>query len=154
MGILFGYVSLAITILIIWFMPKRITRKEIYITWGWIAAITVYSDLVFGLILDLYDFVEPEMNFLDLLLQATLPPSFGIIFINFLPRKRRQFIAYLVAVVIISLFYEWLSLLTGYLVYKGWKLWYSAPFYLFGMIYLRWHLSYLRKHAEPREGAV
>ncbi len=109
------------------------------------AALTIYTDLSFGFILDLYDFFEPTVNFADLPLQALLPPSIGLIFLNFMPKKVQHFFVYLIGVVLISILFEYLSILTGYLIYKGWKLWYSVPFYLFGMIYLRWHLFYLRK---------
>ncbi len=110
------------------------------------AALTIYTDLSFGFILDLYNFVEPTLNFADLPLQALLPPSIGLIFLNFMPKKKcSTSFFYLIGVVLISIPFEYLSILTGYLIYKGWKLWYSVPFYLFGMIYLRWHLFYLRK---------
>lgn len=148
MEFIFPYITLAITIAIIWFMPKQLSRKEIYITWGFMAALTVYTDLSFGAVLDLYDFGNsPKIDFYDLPLQATLPASFAIIFLNFMPQRKIHFVIYLILTVLFSLIYEWISLLTEYLVYKGWKMWYSIPFYVIGMLFLRWHLFFLRKRA-------
>lgn len=141
----FGYVSLAVFVLVIWFMPKHLTRREIYITWGWMAALTIHIDLWLGNILDYYDFVGPQVQPGDLFLEATLPPSYGIITTNFMPKKTRPFLVYLLFVVIVAAAYEWLSLKTGYLVYKGWKLWYSIPVYILGTFFLKWHIGYIRK---------
>lgn len=140
----FACITVACTLIIIWFMPKHLSRKEFYITWITMAAVTIYTDLTFGLVFDMYDFVSPDTPLLDLFVQATLPPSFGIIFLNFMPKSLLHFIPYLLFVVLISLLYESLSVAFAFLIYKGWKLWYSAPFYFFGMIYLRWHLHYIR----------
>ncbi|MFC5452921.1 hypothetical protein [Paenibacillus aestuarii] len=146
MEFILPYFTFIIALFIIWFMPKYLSRREIYITWGWMAALTVYTDLILGVIFDLYDFGnEPAIDFFDLPLQATLAPSAAIIILNFMPRSKKSFILYLVAVVLFSIFYEWLCTLTGYIVPKGWKLWYSAPFYLLGTLFIRWHLFFLRK---------
>lgn len=140
----FGYISLAITATIVWFMPKHLTKQEIYITWLILSGLTVNTDLVFGFVFDLYDFVDEGIPLKDLFLQWFLPPSFGIIFLNFMPLKRSSFMWYLAVVVLISVFFEALSLQFHYLVYKGWSLWYSAIIYFLGMIYLRWHLFFIR----------
>ncbi|TVY10815.1 hypothetical protein [Paenibacillus cremeus] len=149
MGFVFAYSFFAVVAVYIWFMPKRLTRQEIYTTWGLMAAITVYTDMSFGLVLDLYDFGGPEVNFQDVPLQALFAPSIAVVFLNYMPRKTSHFIGYLLVVVLISLFIEWICTLTGYLVYKGWKMEYSAPFYLLGMIILRWHLHFLRRGLKP-----
>lgn len=146
MGIWFGFITLCFTLPFVWFMPKRISLKEIYISWGWLAAITFNIDLIFGLILDLYDFESPSITIEDLILQFLLPPSFGVIILNFMPFRKRDFVLYLIGMTLFAITYEVLSLLTGYLVYKGWKLWFSVPFYALVILYLRIHLSLLRKH--------
>lgn len=112
-------------------------------------AITIYTDLFFGLILDLYDFFKPEITLSDLVLQLLLPPSSGVLALNFMPWGTRRFIIYLVAVCALALLFEWLSLKAGYLVYKGWRLYYSIPVYAIGVLYLRWHLRFLRKGETP-----
>ncbi|GGA31435.1 hypothetical protein GCM10010917_15670 [Paenibacillus physcomitrellae] len=144
MGIWFGYISLFVFIMVIMLMPKNLTLREIYITWGWMSFLTVFTDLVFGFIFDFYDFVDPKIDGADLFLEAVLPSSYGIITANFLPQKNSNFIWYLLGVILAALFYEWLSLQAGYLVYKGWKLFYSIPVYILGTLFLRWHLRFIR----------
>jgi len=112
-------------------------------------ALTIYTDLFFGLILDLYDFIKPEITLSDLVLQALLPPSCGVLAMNFMPSGTKRFIVYLVAVCALALLFEWLSVRMGYLIYKGWKLYYSLPIYAIGVLYLRWHLRFLRKGEPP-----
>ncbi len=141
----FAIVSVAITICFIWFMPKRLSKQEIYITWGIMAALTLIIDLIFGLVYDLYDFATPNVTLIDIFLQAALPPSIGVIFLNFMPEKRSRFIPYLLLVTLSSVIFEWLCIMFKYLVYKGWSIWFSAIFYFLGMIYLRWHLFFIRR---------
>ncbi|WP_308638342.1 CBO0543 family protein [Paenibacillus silvisoli] len=147
MDVWFAYGSLAVALIVIWFMPKHLTRREIYLVWGFVAGITVYTDLVCGVVFDLYDFFESgKIDLVDLPLQATLAPSISVIFANFMPKALgRRFLYYLIGVVLFSCFFEWMSVLSQYLIYKGWKLYYSVPFYAVGMLYLRWHVGYLRK---------
>ncbi|AFC28379.1 hypothetical protein PM3016_1454 [Paenibacillus mucilaginosus 3016] len=89
---LFAYISLAIFILALLLMPKRLNRKEIYTTWFVMACLTLNTDLIFGLILDLYDFIYPDITLSDLILQAALPPAAGILALNFQPQKNSQFL--------------------------------------------------------------
>ncbi|ANS76789.1 hypothetical protein AWM70_21205 [Paenibacillus yonginensis] len=144
MGIWFGYISLFVFLMVIVFMPKILSLREIYLTWGWMSFLTLFTDLIFGAVLDLYDFVGPGISFADLFLEAALPASYGIITANFLPEKNSNFIWYLLGVIVTALLYEWLSLEAGYLVYKGWKLIYSIPVYILGTLFLRWHLRFIR----------
>lgn len=95
MGYVFAYTSLAIALVIAWLMPKHLTGREIYITWGWMAALTIYTDLSFGHIIDLYDFVDPSINFKYLALEAALAPAFVIIFLNFMPERKLYFIFFI-----------------------------------------------------------
>jgi hypothetical protein len=148
LGYWFGLSSLVVTLLVIGLMPKHLSRKEVYLIWVTMIAVVLFLDTTFAVALDLYDFVEPKVTITDLVLQATLPPSFGVIFTNFIPKRTRHFIIYLCLVTLFSLFFEWLCTQTGYIVYKGWKLYWSTPFYFFGLVYLRWHLSYVTRDKE------
>ncbi len=106
MGYVFAYTSLAIALVIAWLMPKHLTGREIYITWGWMAALTIYTDLSFGHIIDLYDFVDPSINFKYLALEAALAPAFVIIFSEFYAGKEAVFhFFYLIGAVLFSIFF-------------------------------------------------
>lgn len=115
-------------------------------------ALTIYTDLFFGLLLDLYDFVNPDMTISDLVLQLVLPPTAGVLVLNYMPSRKKWFVLYLILAVALALFFEWLSLKTGYLVYKGWSLFYSAAVYALGLLFLRWHLRFMRRNGD-RDGA-
>ncbi|RAP75247.1 CBO0543 family protein [Paenibacillus montanisoli] len=146
MGAWFAYGSLAVALIIVWFMPKRLTRREIYLIWGFVAGATVYADLTLGVVFDLYDFLETaKIDLVDLPLQATLAPAYSVIIANFMPSRTRSFVYYLIGVVLFSLLFERLSVISHYIIYKGWKWYYSVPAYAAGMVFLRWHLGYIRK---------
>ncbi|MFC3803288.1 CBO0543 family protein [Cohnella sp. GCM10012308] len=141
----FAYASAVAAVAALIFSPKRLTRKEMYATYFVMIALTIYTDLCFGLLLDLYDFINPDVSLSDLILQVALPPTAGVLALNFMPNGNKLFVLYLVVAVVLALLFEWLSLKTGYLIYKGWKLYYSLPVYVFGLLFLRWHLRFIRR---------
>jgi len=143
-GIIFSFSSLVFFVLLLVFVPKHLTKQEFYSTFFVMIALTLISDLTFGHLFDMYDFFKDEITFTDLFLQLTLPPTIGVLILNFMPLQTARFIYYWIAITILSLLYEWLSVITGYLVYKGWIILYSVPFYSLGLLYLRWHLFFLR----------
>lgn len=143
---IFVSVVTAINLFILWFMPKRLTRQEIYITWGIVAAVAIYLDFPLGIIFDFYDLLETRLELTTLVIELILPASFGIIFLNFMPENRTKFIVYLIGWVAFSLFFEWLTTYFDFLNYKAWLLWYSTPFYTSGGIFLRWHLRFIRSN--------
>ncbi|MBP1934856.1 hypothetical protein J2Z37_004876 [Ammoniphilus resinae] len=142
----FPYTILIINLLIIWFMPKRIAKQEIYILWFALAAIALYTDVLFGVVLDLFDYGKsPKVVFLELPIEALLPPSFGIIFLNYMPKDRMKYLRYMICWVVFSTFFEWITVCIDYLSYKGWKLWYSAVIYTIVFIFIRWHYYFIRR---------
>jgi hypothetical protein len=142
---IFASLTLVVNVLIILFMPKRLTRKEIYITWGILAAISLAFDDGIGTALNMYYILKPGVTVRDVFFQATVPPLFGIIFSNFMPVKLTRFIVYLVFWAVGSLLYEWLAIRFHYMTNIRWTLWYSAPVYLLTFLFLRWHLRFIRK---------
>jgi hypothetical protein len=83
----FTYTALSINLLVIWFMPKRLTLKEIYVTWFIIAMINLSSDFVLCLYFKLYELDGSGIQLRVHLLEWTLGASYGIIFLNFMPKK-------------------------------------------------------------------
>jgi hypothetical protein len=51
----FTYLSLAINLIVIWFMPKHLTNKEIYVSWAVIALINLSTDVTLSLHFRLYE---------------------------------------------------------------------------------------------------
>jgi hypothetical protein len=138
-----------IAILIVWFMPKRLTSQEIYSTWIVMALLTRTSDQFLDQVFNLYDQL-PQYNVggtncIAIVLQNLFPPAAGVMILNFMPKVRFHFIAYTMGVTLFSVVFEWITIQVGYLFYYKWSLWYSALVYFFGTIFLRFHLSFLRK---------
>lgn len=141
----FAYFMIFVNLAIIYFMPKRLTKQEIYIAWGILSSVTLNTDLFFGYLLDQYDFVLSKITLTDLLFQAIVPPTFGVIFLNFMPANREIIIKYVIGWVIFSVLFEVISVQVDFLIYKGWKLWYSAVIYLVVFLYLRWHYFFIKR---------
>jgi hypothetical protein len=143
----FTYIALVVNLLIIWFMPKRLTRSEIYVTWLIIACINLSADIILALYFKLYELdgkgIQLGVHFLEL----TLSPSYGIIYLNFMPRTVKNFIWYLIGWVSISVLFEYVLIHFRFINYSGWELWYSALFYPIPFLFLRWHLDFIRKNA-------
>ncbi|GAA4714082.1 hypothetical protein GCM10023228_19900 [Brevibacillus fulvus] len=144
--LLFALIISVIAILVVIFMPKRLSKQEVYITWFVMAYVNLTIDLILGHLFDLYDFTgTSKITFHDLVFQATIGPPFGIIFLNFMPKRLSLFLLYLLPVTGFSSLVEWLSLKTNYITFKGWSLLYSVPVYPLGLCFLRWQLHFLRK---------
>jgi hypothetical protein len=141
--LLISYVIIAI---IFFVKPRRLTLQEIYSTWIIISLIVLTSDIVFGDILDLYDLMKkPGPQVSDVFIELTLPACFGILYVNFMPKNNGKFIIYCLSWVVFSVLYEHISRYFGYVNYKGWKVWYSVPYYMFACLFMRWHLWFIRK---------
>jgi hypothetical protein len=140
----FVYTALAVNLSIIWCMPKRLTRKEIYVTWFIIALLNLSSDFIFNLYFKLYELDGPGIQLRVHLLELSLGASYGIIFLNFMPHRISTFIWYLIGWLAYSVLFEAVLVYIHYVNYSGWRLWYSAIFYFFSFLFLRWHIHYIR----------
>ncbi|MBO1515034.1 hypothetical protein [Metabacillus bambusae] len=141
---IFTISSLVINILIILLVPIKLTRQDIYITWMFVTLNVLAADLFFGDVFDLYDLIDPGPQTYDLFVQMTLPATFGILYLNFMPKNKKSFIYYLLFWVIFSSLYELLSSYFGYVVYKGWKLWWTPIYFLITCLITRWHFYFAR----------
>lgn len=141
---IFTLTSLVINILIILLIPIKLSRREMYTTWLFVTINVLIADLFFADILDLYDLMDPEPQPFDLLIQTTLPATFGILYLNYMPNEKKKFIFYLLFWVMFSVFFELLSGFFEYVVYKGWKIWWSVIYYFFACLLTRWHFYFLK----------
>ncbi|MDG5787106.1 hypothetical protein QA612_06340 [Evansella sp. AB-P1] len=142
------YVSFVtfILILIVWFLPKNMQRRDMYMLWISIAFVEIVADILLAApILDLYYFAgENEVTPEAFVIKLIMAPLFGIIFFNYMPKSFKRFIPYWLFWVAFSTFYEWTTVLFGYLTYSGWKLTYSAIFYVLIIPIMRWHYFYIK----------
>lgn len=144
MRFLFLTASYIITILIIIFMKKRMTKQELISTACFVSLVTIVSDVYIGDILDLYDLMKPGPQVSDMIIELTLPATFGIIYANYMPNEISKFLWYLIFWVVFSVLYEQLSRYFGYVSYKGWKILYSVVFYIFACFFTRWYFFLIK----------
>lgn len=125
-------------------MPKRLTKVEIYISWFVIAMINLSSDVVLDLVFNLYSLNGGKVQLSVHFIEWTLSASYGIIYLNFLPHKRIQFIIYLFGWLLYSCLFEYMLVHFNFINYSGWKLWFSVPYYLFALLFMKWHLKFIK----------
>jgi hypothetical protein len=142
----FIYVATALLGVFVWFMPKRLSRPEMYILWIFVSYVEIVIDLTLGTILGFYHFAQnPAVSPEALFIKMIASPLFGIVFANYMPEKRKAFIPYWLGWVVFSTFFEWLTIQSGYLTYQGWKLWYSFLFYIIAILVMRWNIHFIRR---------
>ena len=142
--LLIPYTSLALNLLIIFFMKKRLTYREIYISWFVIALINLSSDVVLSLYFKLYELGESGIQLSVHLLELTLGASYGIIFLNFMPQHPFHFILYSAVWLVYSLLFEILMIRVNFINEYDWSLWLSGLYYILCFWFLRWHLRFIR----------
>lgn len=146
----FVYASFLVNVLIIWFMPKRLTRQEIYVSWGIAALLNLSTDVIFDLYLRMYDLGPPGIQMSVHLMELTLGASYGVMFLNYMPEPIGRYLWYLVGWVAYSLLFEIVTIKIHFITYHGWKLWYSACVYIVVFLFLRWHLHFLRNESREK----
>ncbi|WP_207953476.1 hypothetical protein [Paenibacillus agricola] len=139
-------IATLVAIFIVWFMPKRLTLQEMYSTWLLMVFLTRIADQLLDLVLHFYDQLGPGIQWQAVVIQTIFPGAAGIIILNFMPKNRLMFFVYLIGCMIFSVVFEWITIKVGYLTYNSWSLWYSAGVYIIGIIFLRCHLSFLRRN--------
>jgi hypothetical protein len=143
-------IATIVAILIVWIMPKRLTKQEIYCTWIVMALLTRTSDQVLDQVFHLYDQLEQYnvdgcTNWQVIVLQNLFPAAMGVIILNYMPIHKLTFFTYTIACTLFSVVFEWITIRVHYLTYHNWSLLYSGGVYFLGIIFLRYHLSFLRK---------
>jgi hypothetical protein len=62
-----------INVLIIWFMPKHMTKREFYINWFVLAYLVLFLDLLIGIVWDMFDYgPQASIELSTLILEAVL----------------------------------------------------------------------------------
>lgn len=131
--------------LAVWRMPKHLTVREMYASFVMLAWINLATDCFLSQTIPLYYMGEtPLMEWYSFIVESLMGPSFGLIYLNFLPQNEYRIPIYLSTWVTASVVFEAICVSIGYLVYTGWKLWYSIFAYIIIFFCLRWHLNFLR----------
>ncbi|MED4600153.1 hypothetical protein P9314_05445 [Paenibacillus validus] len=127
----------------LWF-KRRITWREWYITFGVVGFMAWMGNIIFFFQLDLLDSGDPSIGGIpDIVMFSFVPPAIANLYLNFVTTKNKWVLTSLF--VAFSLLSEYLLVKAGFLIQKGWHVWYSIPFYfLFFHVFLPWHLRFIR----------
>jgi hypothetical protein len=121
----------ALGILLLFFvivMPKIITWREIYLTFGFIAGIVWVTDTVFAVWLNLFDIGDPgKRGIAEFFLYSIIPPCFAILYLNYY--KENQKLQFTLLFSAISGMAEWLSVAVGLMKPTHWNTLFSLPVY-------------------------
>lgn len=135
-----GAILLSLAIL----LRKRISWKEWYVTFGVVGFLAWMADIVLFFQLDLLDSGKPAIgSFPDLIMFSIAPSCIAVLYLNYYTNNKRWIIGLIFT--LCSLIIEYLLVKVGFLTQKGWRTWYSIPFYSFMyFIFLPWHLRFIR----------
>lgn len=148
---LFLIISVVIFVVAALFVPKRLTKNELYAICLFSIVLGLTVDIILGLKYHVYGYFVPGVQFLGFLPALFLFPTAGILYMNFYPFNK-SFIYksfYIFYWTMFCLIFEYLSLLSGYYYHNEWNLWYSAFVYPILFILHLLHLKVYRKYVTP-----
>ena len=140
----YAYTSIGVFLLILLFMPKKLTLKEMYYSTGVVGFGAWLGDTLVGDVFKAFRIgPSPNTYLIDYIFISFIPLAIGLIYLNFLIKNKSALYKWLWVVVAYLL--EWGAVASGYMVNKGWKTWYSIPVYIFVFVFfLPWHLKLMR----------
>lgn len=113
------------------FIPKNLTRDEMYSTSLLAGIFQLLVDIFLDVKYELYGYFEYGVDWLSLIPIFGIYPALNIIFLNYYPfsGEAMKKVIYIIGWAVFALVYEWSSVQAGWFYYNGWKLWYSALCY-------------------------
>lgn len=148
-GVWFPIVLGVVSLLYMLFMPKRLSWREIYLTYGVGAFLAITMDIIImGGQIDVFDLGDPKKEGIgDIMSYGVSAPCYAVIFLNYLKQEKKWM--YVVLFTLLSFLSEWILVQVEFMKLKGWNTWWSLPVYIviFGF-WLPWHLNLIRKTSE------
>ncbi|MDF2921840.1 MAG: hypothetical protein K0R57_754 [Paenibacillaceae bacterium] len=135
----------ALLLVLALFFRRKLTWREYYITFGIMAAAGWLGNIVFFFQLDLLDSGDPSIGGIADIIVFTIAPScIALLYLNVYNPRRKWIFS--LSFSLLSLLLEYILVVAGFLIQKGWHTWYSIPLYfLFYHFGLPWHLQYIRQ---------
>ncbi|MED3554187.1 hypothetical protein [Cytobacillus praedii] len=136
--------SVALLLIVIFMPKKRISWKEVYITFGVIGYIVWMVDMTIAAPFDLFDIGNPQKEGLpEITLFGIIPSCLSVIYLNLYEKNRKWFLVILFF--FLSLIFEWLTTRVGLM--KHWNTWWSSPVHFIAYaFYLPWHIKFIRRN--------
>lgn len=127
------------------FMPKRLTRIEIYATSFFSLFYGKTVDEILDLKKNFYGYFGKGLQYIGLVMQFLIYPTVNLLFLNYFPHKLRNRILYILGWSVFSILFEQLTRKKKFFYYTKWKWWYSALLYPFIFTTLFLNLWFVRK---------
>jgi hypothetical protein len=132
---------------VFWFMPKKMTKIEIFSTCMFALVFELIVNIYLDLKLDWYGYFKKGAQWGSIVLILGIYPAANAIFLNYYQfmRNIKQKFWYIIGCSMFAVVYEWLAVKSGYFYRHQWKLWYSAITYPFIYIILLLVYKFVRK---------
>lgn len=123
--------TIIILLLIIYVMPKNITKSEAFFSVFFSMAFQQLVDCYLDFKYDFYGYFSVDVDSEYILVLLLLFPAFKLVFINFFPfgLSFRSKVNYILFWTVFSTLYEYGSLYTSLFYYHGWRLEWSIAMY-------------------------
>lgn len=133
--------------IIAFFIPKRLSKIEIYASTMFALFLGTNTDLLLGRYFHLYSYFGKGIELKAFIGQYLYFIPINILFLNFYPepKGRKAKIGYFLSWSIFSVCFEWIATQTVFFNYHGWKLWYSALAYPFIYVILISNLKLIKR---------
>ncbi len=144
---IFMYISCFIFVLTAYKIPKKMKPYEIYVTSLFAVLFGLIVDLVLAVKYKLYVLDDPGIQINPLIGQVVLYWTASIITLNLYPfdqSKTKKFI-YVSILTLLTVAFELLSSLFGFIKYNEWKIWYSVLCYPFLIMFLVLHFKLFQR---------
>ncbi|MCE4051479.1 MULTISPECIES: hypothetical protein [Bacillaceae] len=142
-GLWFPVTVSIVLVLSVLIIPKKISWRDIYITFGVVGFATWLSDGILARAFDLFDIGNPKKAGLgDILSYTLIPTSLSILFLNFLHSKNKWMLTSWFTLAAFLIQFGMVQL--GYMTFKGWNGYISIIVYVFAFGFLLpWHLKFI-----------
>lgn len=140
--IILVFISIFLLVIFAVFLPKRISKIEIYATSFFAYSFGVTIDIVLNFKYDLYGYGSEGAQIYTTFCIIIVYFSINTLYLNYFPisKKLPYKIIYILVWSIFSILYEAFILHTDMFYYNGWKLWYSFLLYpiIFSILFFNW----------------
>ncbi|MGG3561185.1 CBO0543 family protein [Neobacillus rhizosphaerae] len=134
------------SILAIIFIPKRISKLEMYTTSFFAIFLAAVADIYLDIKFDFYGFFNKGVDWQYLPIFVFVYPAANIVFLNFYPFKKAWMkkVLYIVIWTFLTTGFEYIALHTEVFYHNEWRLWYSFFCYPFLYLILVVNLRFIR----------
>jgi hypothetical protein len=142
----FLLISCIVFLLVAYWIPKKLSQFEQYTVILFSILLGLLTDVLLDIKYHLYGYISPGVQYAGFLPILILFPVSGVVFINFFPFKKsfpNKFF-YIFGWTIFSLFFEYLSVLSGYFYHNGWNYLYSTIAYPLLLLLHLLHFKFLK----------